>query len=365
MVGGFVDAAGFLILKNFVSNMTGNTAVLAARVVDGYARNALYVYFLIVMFTLGAFLSGLITEGGRRHGYKSVYAIALSVEAVLLATFVILRGTIDGYFYLVSALPCLAMGLQNATITQIAGSVVRTTHITGVVTDLGLEGAQLLYWFRDRTRGRWFGRWKRSLRLSRRHPSMERLLLLASIWSSFFAGAVLGAICETGWGDIALAIPVFFLIVIITLHVVRPRARIEEIDPDTDDRELRAFGIPPGLLPRSVQLMRVCPRGRFARAAPDLSLLHSHLRRRARVLLLLIPANVEVDPNSLAGLSISIERLRDKRCSLVICAGDSAVYQAINNGDVGPQLGRGNLVPDPEFAVARAVEIVESQSPLS
>ena len=51
-----------------------------------------------------------------------------------------------------------AMGLQNATITNVSGAVVRTTHVTGVITDLGLEGTQFLIWCRDRVRGR---RWAR------------------------------------------------------------------------------------------------------------------------------------------------------------------------------------------------------------
>lgn len=360
MVGGFVDAVGFLILKNFVSNMTGNTAVLAARVVDGHARNALYVYFLIVMFTLGAFLSGLITEGGRRQGYKSVYSMALALEAGFLALFLILRETVDGYFYLVSALPCLAMGLQNATITQIAGSVVRTTHVTGVVTDLGLEGAQYLYWLRDRTRGRLLTRLRRSFRLSPRHPSLQRLLLLASIWSSFLIGAALGALLKTHWGEIALGVPVLFLLLTVSFDILRPRARIEALDHSVDDRELQSFGIPAGLLPASVQIFRVCPRGRFGRGAPDLSQLHRKLARRTRVLLLMIPSDVDVSSNSLLGLQTSIEQLRTRRCQLIVCAASPDLHHDIRQGEIGRILGDANLLPDPEFAVARAMEITDA-----
>ena len=81
-------------------------------------------------------------------------------------------------------LPSLAMGLQNATITRISGGVVRTTHVTGVLTDLGHETAIWALRRRDAA--------PRPCRDQGTFASGWRLLLLASIVLSFAFGAGLG-----------------------------------------------------------------------------------------------------------------------------------------------------------------------------
>jgi uncharacterized membrane protein YoaK (UPF0700 family) len=77
----------------------------------------------------------MIAAGGQRFGIKSVYALALSLELVLLSAFLLSAQWTLGHGirpgYAIIWLPAMAMGLQNATITQIAGAVVRTTHVTG------------------------------------------------------------------------------------------------------------------------------------------------------------------------------------------------------------------------------------------
>src|SRR5207253_10359046 len=140
-------------------------------------------------------------EGAERRGRPSKYVLPMAVEATLLCLFATALN-LNTYqqiqttrmLYLVSGLACLAMGLQNATITRISGAVVRTTHVTGVITDLGLEGVQFFLWYRDRVRGRRWGRSGRLLRVSRRHPTAQRLFLLASILGSFLFGAVAGTL---------------------------------------------------------------------------------------------------------------------------------------------------------------------------
>src|SRR6267142_2962839 len=137
IIGGFVDAVGFISLAGiFTSNMTGNTAALAARIAESNWSAALHFLFVVAAFFGGSVISGIISVGGQRWGIKSVYALALSRELLLLAVFLlsgswaIHHGVRPGYAII--WLPAMAMGLQNATITQIAGAVVRTTHVTGV-----------------------------------------------------------------------------------------------------------------------------------------------------------------------------------------------------------------------------------------
>jgi len=88
---------------------------------------------------------------------------------------------LDRYYLVAAAIAACAMGLQNATITKISGSVVRTTHLTGVITDLGLEGTQLLLWLLDGGWAHLHSKSEKTIPISQRHPSLLRVALLASI----------------------------------------------------------------------------------------------------------------------------------------------------------------------------------------
>jgi uncharacterized membrane protein YoaK (UPF0700 family) len=76
---------------------------------------------------------------------------------------------------------CFMMGLQNAVITKLSNAEIRTTHMTGIVTDLGIEAGKAFYWNRD------------GQAVPRVAADWKRVRILASLVSSFFIGAVAGA----------------------------------------------------------------------------------------------------------------------------------------------------------------------------
>ncbi len=323
-VGGFVDAVGYLLLYNiFTSNMTGNTALLGARLAARNWSNALYCFMPIVFFVAGAMASGVLLESGRRHGIRSVYALALGVEALLLGVFMVCAGAIvdmdgriqpDAYwkFFPMLGLPALAMGLQNATITQISGSVVRTTHVTGVLTDLGLETVQLIYFLRDRTRGRLLERLGMALYLSTRHTSVQRLALLISIWGSFAFGTTFGVLAMGKWSTACLIAPVSFLAFLVALDLLRPIAAVDHVDHGASDEELGRFGIDAGLLPSTIGVFRVEGRKGKKMRPPDLGRLAERAGANQRVLILIVSEHARLDENSLIGLQMSVQTLRSR-----------------------------------------------------
>lgn len=134
-IAGMVNAVGYLGFEHqAVSHMSGTTTMLGIALATADWRAVADLWGVLIAFSLGAMLSGLIIQDstlrlGRRYG------VALSLEAVLLAVSVplYLRHPIDGA--LTSAMAC---GLQNAMVTTYSGSVVRTTHLTGMFTDLGI-----------------------------------------------------------------------------------------------------------------------------------------------------------------------------------------------------------------------------------
>lgn len=258
-----------------------------------------------------------------------------------------------------AALPCIAMGLQNATITQIGGSVVRTTHVTGVLTDLGLESVQFIFWFRDRTRGRFFQRLKRAFRLSPRHPSLQRLFLLISIWASFFVGVVLGAWGFARFDITALVAPICFLLYLIVLDFLRPIATLHHVQPGRGDQELKSCGIDPTTLPPGVAVYRIKGTGSHRVRPPDLGRISEKADRKLRVVVLMFSHHIELDDNSIEGLMNTVSTLRSRRCETVLCTVDPPLLLQLKESPLAGELGEANICSDGQFAVARAIELAK------
>jgi len=142
---GALNAAGFQAAGFFSANMTGNVSALSDHV--GLAQSGLAAIFgsLVISFIVGAFVSGLLIEAGRRRGVRAIYAYSITLEAALLVGL----GAIDlvlsdarGGSILVVGLSFI-MGLQNAATTRISNARIRTTHVSGMATDIGLALATL------------------------------------------------------------------------------------------------------------------------------------------------------------------------------------------------------------------------------
>ena len=236
-VAGYTNVLTLLTCATVTTHLTGSASSLGRDLASGNLRAAAFWGFLIGVFFLGAMLAGLFTEWGRRAGWESIYVLPMSVEAALLALFAVAvemhdRGTVETgpWLWVMSGLATMAMGLQNAAITHISSGVVRTTHVTGVVTDLGLESVRFLLWLRDRRRDFGPGESRALIHSLRAHPSARRLALLASIVGSFTLGAGLGAVADAQLQRWAMFPPVLFLLWVIFVDKVRPIAELEEAD---------------------------------------------------------------------------------------------------------------------------------------
>ncbi len=236
-IGGYVNVIGLLHCGHVLSHQTGNTTWFADGTIRGGWRAGALFGFLVITFFLGAVASGLMTEWADRRSARSKYILPMAVEAALLAIFALGMAYTPAWpqlhgkaLYGLAALAAMAMGLQNATITRISGAVVRTTHLTGVVTDLGLESVHLLLWYRDKLRGGRWSRLGRLMRVSSRNPAMLRVVLLASIYGSFVLGAVAGTLIYLHWTNGSMLPPVLFLIFIVAQSVCRPASNVKKTD---------------------------------------------------------------------------------------------------------------------------------------
>jgi uncharacterized membrane protein YoaK (UPF0700 family) len=200
--------------------MTGNATRFGEQLQMGNMVAALAFGLLILCFFVGAFTASLIVDGGNVLG-RGRYAAALFIEAAALATFGIMTarpqyawtlGTIG-----VTGFLCFAMGLQNALVTRISGAVVRTTHLTGVITDLGIESVRLVK-FALRNR-----RQLLHLRTLARDEIDYRIFKLhLAIFGSFLVGCASGPLLLRYVGTIRwLVVPLGMLIGLMVFDLTR------------------------------------------------------------------------------------------------------------------------------------------------
>ena len=185
-VAGATNAGAFLAVHRYTSHMTGIVSSMADAVILGDRAVFATGVGALVAFVAGAATTAVLVNAARRRGLSSAYAIPLLLEATLLLLFGLVGARLNQVHTLfvsaTVALLCFMMGLQNAVVTKISHAEIRTTHVTGIVTDIGIELGKLLYVNR-----------RASPEGERVVADRGRLRLLLMLLSGFFVGGVLGA----------------------------------------------------------------------------------------------------------------------------------------------------------------------------
>jgi len=148
-VAGLVNITGVLALKTLTTNVTGHFAFFAEEIMrHDYATAVTFLVFTL-FFLLGAFLSSFLQELISIRNPNLSHIFPISLEMIILIA-VGIFGASSGIFTLGGKLTAffmlLAMGIQNSLVTNISRSTVRTTHLTGLFTDLGIELSQLFFY---------------------------------------------------------------------------------------------------------------------------------------------------------------------------------------------------------------------------
>ncbi|MBT9488048.1 MAG: DUF1275 domain-containing protein [Rubrivivax sp.] len=207
-VAGATNAGGFLAVARYTSHMTGIVSAMADDLVLGKGTLALAGGAALTMFLLGAMCTAVLVNLARQRGMHSRFALPLMLEAVLLLLFGLLGATLSlAVTLLLPAtvlLLCFIMGLQNAVISKISRATIRTTHVTGLVTDLGIELGKLLYVNHART--------TLPVRADRSRMKMHGLLILM-----FFVGGLFGALGFKHVGYIT-TVPLAIALVVVAVR---------------------------------------------------------------------------------------------------------------------------------------------------
>jgi uncharacterized membrane protein YoaK (UPF0700 family) len=228
-VAGALNAGGFLAIGQYTSHMTGIVSSTADNLVLGNGALAAAGVLSLASFMIGAASTAVLVNYAKRNGRAGVYTTPLFLEAFLLLVFGMVGATLRLHeivsVSLTAILLCYVMGLQNALITKVSNAEIRTTHVTGLVTDLGIELGKLFYWNRID------------------HPesppevvaNRRKLLVHAFLVAAFFIGGLIGAL---GFKYIGFSstIPLAFILVVIALAPrIRQAAQLRRADHATDN----------------------------------------------------------------------------------------------------------------------------------
>lgn len=196
LVAGFVNAVGLLGFEHqSVSHLSGTATLLGTGFLDGSLQNTVHLIGVILSFLLGSTIAGFLLHSSTlrlgRH-----YDTALFLESMLLlASFWLLSsGSFYGHFF-----ASAACGLQNALATRYSGAIIRTTHVTGIFTDLGIM----------------FGGFIRGEVLDKRKAT-----LFAFIITGFISGGTFGALLYTQYQFAALLFPASSCLILAAVYRV-------------------------------------------------------------------------------------------------------------------------------------------------
>jgi uncharacterized membrane protein YoaK (UPF0700 family) len=186
-VAGGTDAGGYLAVRHYTSHMSGVVSSMADNLALGDVGLWLSGLGAVLAFLTGAACAAILVNWGRRHGLRSEYVSPLLLEAALLISFCFLgrymEHPIKLFLSMLTFLLCFTMGLQNAIIAKISQAEIRTTHMTGIVTDIGIELGKLFYW-----------NGLRNTTDSKVLADRQKLRLLIALIGLFFLGGLLGAL---------------------------------------------------------------------------------------------------------------------------------------------------------------------------
>lgn len=189
---GCINSLGFLACHRFVSHVTGFGTQVGISLGDGKYRYALELFSAPLCFIFGAWFSGFLTVARRSRGLTPRYDIVSLLIPVVM--FLLMIGGIRGYFgifggplsfsqdvVLLSSLTFLC-GMQNACFATLTKGHIRTTHLTGISTDIGTDLALTLHG---------------QLSSEEKQLAIRRNIIRLVSFSSFSLGASISAIIDS------------------------------------------------------------------------------------------------------------------------------------------------------------------------
>lgn len=196
-VAGMVNVIGFLSIGRLTTNVTGHFAFFVDEIFRFEFQKSLIFLYYILAFLLGSFVSSLLVEYYQKRNERKIFIIPIMIESLILIGVVFFEYNKSIYqIDFIAILLLFSMGLQNSLVTKISNSLVRTTHLTGLFTDLGIELSQLFFYKEP----------------EKRNILSANIKLRISIISSFFIGGFIAGLTYNKFSLCSLLLPASLLI---------------------------------------------------------------------------------------------------------------------------------------------------------
>ncbi len=208
LVAGLVNITGVLALQTLTTNVTGHFAYFAEEFMKKDYSTAITFLLFTLCFLLGSFTSNCLVEWITPKNIRLAHLVPIGIEIVLLTTvgfffttssIYVLEGKIEAFLLL------FAMGIQNSLVTKVSQSTVRTTHLTGLFTDLGIELSELFFYKKP----------------EQQKKLKTNIYLRLSIITFFFIGCVLGGFAYSTIGTKTLYIASAVLVIALFYDYLR------------------------------------------------------------------------------------------------------------------------------------------------
>ena len=170
------------------SHVTGNVSQVAVSFFHGDIQNLQLFLLSIFSFWVGSVLSGMII-GGSELNIRRHYGYAMALELILLCLSLFLYLQKNDFGQMMIAMAC---GLQNSMVATYNGTVIRTTHLTGVTSDLGAS----------------VGRW-----IVGRKIDKNKIILHSALWWGFFGGGFVAVWLYAKIGYLSMLLPIVILLI--------------------------------------------------------------------------------------------------------------------------------------------------------
>lgn len=187
-IAGAINAGGFLAIGQYTSHVTGHLSRMADNIVLGDWHVAVTALGMMSSFLAGSIISSMFVIYYKHMKLRSCYAVPVFFEIIWLLVFGYL-GDLSrlhqdaSLIYEITFLLCFIMGIHNSIISKISNAEIKTTHMTGIVTDIGIELAQRLM----------FKTFPQDVSNSVKNRIKNKLKIHATIFLYFVAGSIAGA----------------------------------------------------------------------------------------------------------------------------------------------------------------------------
>jgi uncharacterized membrane protein YoaK (UPF0700 family) len=221
-VAGMVNVIGYMNLGYYTSHVTGRASGFGVNVAKEKFTEAGFMLGLVVSFIIGAMLASAFIELAKARHWPR-YQLPLLIEALLLSVITLfevsssvpLTELAQHQKFLFAVALSVAMGMQNALVARLSGAVVRTTHLTGASTDLGIESVRVIRWYLEHTKDKTLLEQMRDFSAVRKDAQLYRVRLYLTIISSFLFGATAGGWLNAAIGVVGMAVPILVLVALV------------------------------------------------------------------------------------------------------------------------------------------------------